>query len=77
MAATQIILEQLASMEEEERQDLMEVLISVVDDEEEQLDAEQLAQLQASIARGEEDIKANRVHDANDVLRELRARHPQ
>jgi hypothetical protein len=62
-------------MEEEERHELMEVLLAVVDDEGEQLDAEELAQLQASVARSEEDIKANRLDDANDVLRELRARH--
>jgi len=74
MTAPPIIFEQLAPMEEEERMEPHEPLLAIIGDEDEEPSGVELAQLLASIARGEEDIQAGRVHDAAEVLRELRSR---
>lgn len=74
MAVDPALLEQLMKLERPERLELAQLLLSSIDDEDD-LDDEDRVRLHAALERSLEDIKAGRVHDATDVINELRARH--
>lgn len=77
MAVPQALLEQLMKLDDRERVEVAQLLLSTVEDEEDEddLDERELARLHAALERSLEDIKAGRVHDAAAVIDELRARH--
>lgn len=74
MAVNQALLDQLMKLDEGDRLEVARLLVSSVDDGDD-LDDEERARLHASLARSAEDIKHGRLHDAQDVLEELRLRH--
>ena len=74
MAVNPSLLDQLMKLDEGDRLEVARLLVSSVDDGED-LDDEERARLHAALARSAEDIKHGRLHDARDVLEELRLRH--
>ena len=73
MAVSQALLDQLMDLDDKERLEVAQLLLATVDDDDDLDDAER-ARLHAALERSLDDIKAGRVHDASDVLEELRAR---
>lgn len=74
MAVPQALLEQLMKLDDQERLEVAQLLLSTVDDEDDLADDER-GRLHAALERSLADIKTGRVHDAGDVIAELRARH--
>ena len=74
MAVSQTLLEQLMRLDDLERLELAQLLLSTVDDGDD-LDEDDRVRLHAALERSLEDVRAKRVHDAADVIAELRARH--
>lgn len=82
MAVSPALLEQLMELDEPERVEVAQLLLSTVetaDDEDDLdgLDEAETARLHAALERSLDDIRAGRVHDAAAVIDELRARHRQ
>ena len=85
MAVSPVLLEQLMKLDERERVEVAQLLLSTVDardDEADEADLDDLdegesARLHAALERSLDDIRAGRVHDAAAVIDELRARHRQ
>jgi hypothetical protein len=76
MAVSQALLEQLMELDERERVEVAQLLLSTVEEEEEDdLDEGEISRLHAALERSLDDIKAGRVHAAAAVIDELRARH--
>jgi hypothetical protein len=76
MAVSPVLLEQLMKLDDRERVEVAQLLLSTVEGEDEDdLGEEETSRLHAALDRSLEDIKAGRVHDAAAVLDELRARH--
>jgi hypothetical protein len=75
MAVTQALLEQLMKLDDRERVEVAQLLLSTVEDDEDDLDESEVSRLHAALDRSLEDIKAGRVYDATAVIDELRARH--
>lgn len=76
MAVSQALLEQVMKLDDRERVELAQLLLSTVEDEDEDdLDEGETSRLHAALDRSLDDIKAGRVHDAAAVIDELRARH--
>lgn len=73
MAVSPALLDQILSLDEQERLDLAEVILTSVE-EGDDLDPEERARLHASIARSEQEIKMGRGRDLHDVIHDLRAR---
>ncbi|MBL9017767.1 MAG: hypothetical protein JNL83_26505 [Myxococcales bacterium] len=74
MAVNQALLEQLMKLDDKERLEVAQLLLSTVDDQDDLDDAER-GRLHAALDRSLKDIDAGRLHDAVDVLAELQARH--
>jgi hypothetical protein len=74
MAVTQALIEELMGLDDRERVELAQLLLSTVEDEDD-LDEHETSRLHAALERSLDDMKAGRVHDAHAVLDELRARH--
>jgi hypothetical protein len=74
MAVSPVLLEQLMKLDDRERVEVAQLLLSTVEDEDD-LDEAETSRLHAAMERSLEDIKAGRVHDAAAVIAELRARH--
>jgi hypothetical protein len=83
MAVSPVLLEQLMKLDEHERVEVAQMLLSTVgatgdeDDDLDYLDDAEIARLHAALERSHDDIRAGRVHDAAAVIDELRARHRQ
>lgn len=79
MAIAQALLEQLMKLDDRERVEVAQMLLSTVDDDEDEaeddLDEAEILRLHAALERSLDDIKAGRVYDAAAVIDELRARH--
>jgi len=77
MAVSQALLEQLMELDERERVEVAQLLLSTVEEveEEDDLDEGEISRLHAALERSLDDIKAGRVHDAAAVIDEVRARH--
>jgi hypothetical protein len=77
MAVPPALLEQLMRLGDRERVEVAQMLLSTVEDDEDEddLDEAETARLHAALERSLDDIKAGRVHDAASVIDELRARH--
>lgn len=74
MAVNPVLLEQLMRLDEQERLEVVQLLLSTVDDQDNLADDER-ARLHAALDRSVEDATSGRLHDAAAVLDELRARH--
>jgi hypothetical protein len=83
MAVSPVLLEQLMKLDEHDRVEVAQMLLSTVevagdeDVELDDLDETEIARLHAALDRSQDDIRAGRVHDAATVIDELRARHRQ
>ncbi len=77
MAVSPALLEQLMRLDDRERVEVAQLLLSTVEDDENEddLDEAETSRLHAALERSLDDIKAGRVHDAAAVIDELRARH--
>ncbi len=75
MAVTPALLEQLMQLDDRERVEVAQLLLSTVEDDEDDLDEAETSRLHAALERSLDDIKAGRVYDADAVIDELRARH--
>ncbi len=75
MAVTPALLEQLMQLDDRERVEVAQLLLSTVEDDEDDLDEAETSRLHAALERSLDDIKAGRVYDAAAVIDELRARH--
>lgn len=77
MAVPPALLEQLMRLDDRERVEVAQLLLSTVEDDEDvdDLDEAETARLHAALERSLDDIKAGRVHAAAAVIDELRARH--
>ena len=79
MAVSQALLEQLMKLDDRERVEVAQMLLSTVeadeDEAEDDLDEAETSRLHAALERSLDDIKAGRVYDAAAVIDELRARH--
>lgn len=73
MAADRALLEQLMKLDDRERFELAQWLLSTVADEDD-LDEAETARLHAALERSRADVEAGRVHDAEAVVNELCAR---
>jgi hypothetical protein len=73
MVADRALLEQLMKLDDRERFELAQWLLSTVADEDD-LDEAETSRLHAALERSRADIEAGRVHDAAAVIDELRAR---
>ncbi len=74
MAVNQALLEQLMKLDDKERLEVAQLLLSTVDDQDD-LDDDERVRLHAALDRSLKDADAGRLHDADDVLAELQARH--
>ncbi len=74
MAVNQALIEQLMKLDDQERLEVAQLLLSTVDDQDNPADDER-ARLHAALDRSLKDADAGRLHHADDVLDELRARH--
>lgn len=74
MAVDQALLHQLMELDDRERLEIAQALLSTFDDDDDLDDAER-ARLHLALQRSRDDIRAGRLHDARDVLAELRTRH--
>jgi len=83
MAVSPVLLEQLMKLDEHDRIEVAQMLLSTVevagdeDGELDDLDEAEIARLHAALERSQDDIRAGRVHDAAAVIDELRVRHRQ
>lgn len=76
MAVSPVLLEQLMKLDDRERLELAQLLMSTVEDyDEDDLDEAETSRLHAALDRSLDDVKAGRVYDAAAVIDELRARH--
>jgi hypothetical protein len=76
MAVSQALLEQVMKLDDRERAELAQLLLSTIEGEDEaDLDEAETARLHAALDRSLDDLKAGRVHAAAAVIDELRARH--
>jgi len=76
MAVNPALLEQLMKLDDKERLEVAQLLLSTVDDQDD-LDDDERERLHAALDRSLADADAGRLHDADEVLAELQARqHP-
>lgn len=74
MAVNQALIEQLMKLDDRDRLDVAQLLLSTVDDQDTLADDER-ARLHAALDWSLTDADAGRLYDADDILDELRARH--
>lgn len=74
MAVNPALLEQLMKLDDKERLEVAQLLLSTVDDQD-NLDDDERERLHAALDRSLADAHAGRLHDADEVLAELQARH--